>query len=267
MHPEKREPPAHRQHYPRRRDLEAEEEAMYEYLRRRSVRRVTHLSTAAILVLTLLASVLWWQVREVPTVQVQVKAPVPSSSAPRRIPLEAHIMSKCPDAKDCLHDLILPAMQRIENKVNFTLSYIGTPTNGDDGVACKHGPSECLGNIIELCAASLYHDPKIYLGFTMCLTRDYPRIAERDLVEDCALEHGIDFSKLNACASSPDGFGVGLLRDSVTRSSSAGVTLSCTVRLDEKTRCIRDGAAWKDCEGGFEVDDLVRDVEALYHKA
>lgn len=42
-----------------------------------------------------------------------------------RIPLEAHIMSKCPDAKDCLHDLILPAMQQISSKVDFKLSYIG----------------------------------------------------------------------------------------------------------------------------------------------
>ena len=43
-----------------------------------------------------------------------------------RVPLEAHIMSKCPDARDCLHDMILPAMQNISHKVDFRLSYIGT---------------------------------------------------------------------------------------------------------------------------------------------
>lgn len=43
-----------------------------------------------------------------------------------RVPLEAHIMSKCPDARDCLHDMILPAMQNISHKVDFKLSYIGT---------------------------------------------------------------------------------------------------------------------------------------------
>ena len=42
-----------------------------------------------------------------------------------RVPLEAHIMSKCPDARDCLHDMILPAMQNISHKVDFKLSYIG----------------------------------------------------------------------------------------------------------------------------------------------
>jgi hypothetical protein len=42
-----------------------------------------------------------------------------------KVPLEAHIMSKCPDARDCLRDMILPAMQNISDKVDFKLSYIG----------------------------------------------------------------------------------------------------------------------------------------------
>lgn len=61
------------------------------------------------------------------------------------VPLEAHIMSKCPDARvclappcaqalrtkltheqDCLRDMILPTMMRVYDKVNFTLSFIGT---------------------------------------------------------------------------------------------------------------------------------------------
>lgn len=42
------------------------------------------------------------------------------------VPLEAHIMSKCPDAKDCLQDLVVPAMEQVVDKVNFTLSFIGT---------------------------------------------------------------------------------------------------------------------------------------------
>lgn len=42
------------------------------------------------------------------------------------VPLEAHIMSKCPDARDCLRDLVVPAMEQVVNKVNFTLSFIGS---------------------------------------------------------------------------------------------------------------------------------------------
>lgn len=178
--------------------------------------------------------------------------------------------------------LILPTMQRVVDKVNFTLSYVGTNTV-NDGVQCKHGPPECLGNIIELCSAYLYPDPKIYLGFTMCLTRDYPHIPEKGLTEDCALEHGIDFEKLNECASSDDAIGLGMLRDSVKRTSEvwrlipssylnanhvqAGVTKSCTVRLNEEIYCIRDDGEWKDCPNGPGVNDLVLAVEKLYRSS
>ncbi|GKT93329.1 gamma interferon inducible lysosomal thiol reductase [Colletotrichum tofieldiae] len=190
----------------------------------------------------------------------------PVTVAKDLVPLEAHIMSKCPDARDCLRDLVLPTMMKAQDKVNFTLSYIGTPTE-NDGVDCKHGPSECMGNIIELCAAHLYPDPKINLGFTMCLTREYSAIPDRTLVEDCALEHAIDIKALNDCATEDDGgFGVGMLRDSVRRSKNAGVTKSCTVRLNEEFYCIRDDGQWKDCPHGSGVNDLVIAIEKLLAK-
>jgi hypothetical protein len=44
--------------------------------------------------------------------------------AQTKIPLEAHIMSKCPDAQACLHKLVLPAMEQISDKVDFKLSFI-----------------------------------------------------------------------------------------------------------------------------------------------
>jgi hypothetical protein len=180
------------------------------------------------------------------------------------VPFEAHIMSKCIDAKDCLRELILPTMTRAYDKVNFTLSFLGTPTE-NDGVDCKHGPEECLGNILELCAAELYPDPKISLGFTMCLTRDYHDIPQRELVEDCALEHAVDFAALNECATKDMGaHGMDLLRKSVRRTSQAGITKSCTVRLNNEIYCVRDDRKWVDCPHGASVNDLVVAIEKLY---
>lgn len=49
---------------------------------------------------------------------------VPTGSS-KKVPLEAHIMSKCPDARDCLQQLIVPAMELINDKVDFRLSFIG----------------------------------------------------------------------------------------------------------------------------------------------
>lgn len=153
-----------------------------------------------------------------------------------------------------MRELILPVMQRVYDKVDFKLNYIGTyvkhwdvgpissTTQGnkvldtdslspsvsptaDDGVDCKHGPSECMGNIIELCARELYPDPKINLGFIMCLTRDYSHIPNRALVEDCALEHAIDIKAINECATKDDGaHGMELLRTSVERTAEASTT-------------------------------------------
>ncbi|KAJ2907368.1 hypothetical protein MKZ38_003225 [Zalerion maritima] len=144
-----------------------------------------------------------------------------------KVPLEAHIMSKCPDARDCLKQLVLPAMQTQWSKVDFKLSFIGQTTD-DDGVQCKHGPAECMGNIIMLCAAELYPDPKTFLGFTMCLERDFRDIAEKSLIEDCALEHAIDIKLIEECASRDNGaYGMHKLRESVSRTADvSGVSIA-----------------------------------------
>ena len=83
-----------------------------------------------------------------------------------KVPLDVHIMSKCPDARACLQKLVVPTMAESSNKVSFRLSFIGNVSHDDDGVQCKHGQTECLGNILMLCAAAEYPDPKLYLGFS-----------------------------------------------------------------------------------------------------
>lgn len=131
-----------------------------------------------------------------------------------------------------------------------------------------HGQTECLGDIVMLCAASEYPDPKLHLGFTNCLITDYPEIPARSLIEDCALEHGLDFEVLNECMSRENGaYGMGLLRDSAQHSRDVGVTTSCTVRLDDKVRCVADGGKFKDCPDGDKPEDLIRDIERLYKEA
>ncbi|KAF2121421.1 hypothetical protein BDV96DRAFT_483910 [Lophiotrema nucula] len=185
-----------------------------------------------------------------------------------KVPLEVHIMSKCSDARDCLQKFVVPAMANVSDKVDFRLSFIGKATDDDDGVQCMHGQTECLGNIMLLCAAALYPDPKIYLGYTMCLLHEYQKIPKKEFLQDCALEHGIDFDKLNDCSSKDDGaYAMGMLRDSVQRSSDLNVTTSCTVRLDNEVRCIVDGGKFKDCDKGSKPGDLIEDINGLYKKA
>lgn len=95
------------------------------------------------------------------------------------------------------------------------------------------------------------------------MTLNYSQIPDKDLVQYCSLEHGIDFEQVNDCLSD-EGIGTELLRKSILRSQEYNVTKSCTVRLAGQFRCIRDGGKWYDCPGGSEVADLVRDIEKVY---
>lgn len=138
-----------------------------------------------------------------------------------------------------------------------------------------HGPGECIGDMLMLCAANLPFPPtddesllpQSYprtpiirsLGFANCLINDFQYIPDREFVYECAMEHGIDFDALNKCASQQDDnpkrggqdepllSGVALLRESALRSDGLGVRTSCTVRLDDSVWCVRDGGEWKDC--------------------
>ena len=82
-------------------------------------------------------------------------------------------------------------------------------------------------------------------------------------MESCAREHGLDFQKLNSCISD-EGEGIDLLRASFERSQQNNATKSCTVRLADEVRCIRDGGRWYNCPGGSSVDQLVGDIDRLY---
>lgn len=134
----------------------------------------------------------------------------------------------------------------------------------NDSIHCKHGPGECLGDMIALCAGDLYPDDSIIsLGFSNCLVSSYSKIPSRGLVESCALEHGVSFEKLNDCISE-EGKGLDLLEQSVERSQAAGVTKSCTVRVDNKIWCVRDGGEWRDCKNSSDAKSLVEEVKRLY---
>ncbi|KAJ5279176.1 hypothetical protein N7478_004548 [Penicillium angulare] len=212
-----------------------------------------------------------------------------------KVPLEAHIMSKCPDAQACLHKLVLPAMEKISDKVDFQLSFIATVSKESSDIECMHGPTECIGNMLMLCAANLPFPPtenesllpSTYprtpiirsLGFANCLIDDYPLIPDRDLVIHCALEHGIDFDALNRCASQqsddPDGgssgsypplSGIALLRENALRGEELGVHTSCTVRVDDAVWCVHDGG-WKNCvqDGeGSKPQVLIDEINRLW---
>ena len=130
-----------------------------------------------------------------------------------------------------------------------------------------HGPDECLGNMFELCAFQLYqHEPKQWLPFYNCMFRDYPSIPKREYIHNCANECGMDFDKLNKCASDEgeDG-GFEMLRRDARRSQELGIKTSCTITVVGKVRCVRDGGRWKNCKGGSDVNVFKKEIKDLYN--
>ncbi|RYP01349.1 hypothetical protein DL764_006228 [Monosporascus ibericus] len=147
-----------------------------------------------------------------------------------RVPFEIHIMSKCPDAQYCLSELVVPAMDQVRDLVDFNVSYIGMP-HDDDVVVCQHGPTECEGNILELMVAHLNPAPIVHLGFTNCMTQQYPLIPDRGLVEACARVHNVDLEKLYQLFADK-AFGLKLLRESVIRSDDQRLQKSDNFEMD-----------------------------------
>ena len=120
--------------------------------------------------------------------------------------------------------------------------------------------------MFALCAQDLFpDDAKVYLGFTNCIISTYKDIPSRSLLEQCALEHGINFDKLNNCASD-NGYAEELLRASVIRGEEAGVTRSCTVRVDEEQWCVFDNGQWKGCKTDSSVESLVDEIKDRHSK-
>ena len=65
-----------------------------------------------------------------PSDEHAVDAPVSSDGDRNSVKLEVHIMSKCPDARDCLELLVLPALEELgPDIVEFRMSFIGRLVN------------------------------------------------------------------------------------------------------------------------------------------
>ncbi|CDZ98812.1 Gamma interferon inducible lysosomal thiol reductase GILT [Phaffia rhodozyma] len=174
------------------------------------------------------------------------------------------VMSRCPDAfqMESTFDKVLKT-RSVRDKVDLELVYIGTPNATDHiGVSCKHGETECSGNIQQLCAQQ-YVDQTVWWRFVTCQNYYSSRIGSPALATECAKVAGFDWdtSPVSLCASE-GGEGEHLLRQSVKRSHQLEIEKSATLLLgdDHRVRCIRDGGVWKNCDEGHTVGELVDSI-------
>ncbi|CAO3635671.1 unnamed protein product [Cunninghamella echinulata] len=173
-------------------------------------------------------------------------------------------MSKCPNAVYC-EQVFRQVLQRVKVPVQLDINYIAEyDSDKPYQHICKHGESECLGNIQQLCYHNTYPQINQWFRFILCLNKHYREIGlDNDLAETCASQLNTPYEPVNQCIQS--GFGVGLLIESAQKTKALQISKSCTVFIDSKLRCIHDGT-WKDCEGGYQVEDFVKSIEDAYYR-
>ncbi|OAX43504.1 hypothetical protein K503DRAFT_708487 [Rhizopogon vinicolor AM-OR11-026] len=187
-----------------------------------------------------------------------------------KVPVVLGVMSRCPDAILC-ESVFNRVLQRAGDKVDISLSFIARLNNSEPvyGVTCMHGQEECAGNVQELCAAK-YHPTSEWWSFVQCQNfQGRDNIGTPETALKCAKTAGIDWgnSKAGQCAGE-DGRGpegIQLLQQSVKDSIAAGIQKSCTIIINGRQVCIRDGT-WYDCEGGHTSADFIRQINAEYDR-
>jgi len=211
-------------------------------------------------------------------------------------------MSKCPDASVCetLIDRVLDThtystgREVVGDLVKLKLIYLAKETSDSDSanygnLTCLHGPLECKANVQQLCAAKHWSRPttsnstrdlkgtlaekahgewKTWWNFVQCMNYGKrERIGELSTAKACAKVVGKEWTKeLEECSESGDtSEGAKLFRKSYELSRELEIQKSCTIVLNSRKICVHDGT-WKDCEGGHEVGDFVKQIKDEHKK-
>ncbi|KAJ1920438.1 hypothetical protein H4219_001275 [Mycoemilia scoparia] len=179
------------------------------------------------------------------------------------VDVDLFVMSRCPDAQ-----LVEREFNTIVDDVgpilNIKQHFIGTVNaTAEYGVECKHGDSECKGNIEQLCAHSLHkNELNVWWRFVSCLNTSPALIGKSEqLTLLCASQAGVDEDKLLQCRDSEEGRE--LLKKSATEAQEQGIKTSATVFINGKLRCVED-SGWRECQGGHLIEDFERDICRAY---
>jgi len=179
------------------------------------------------------------------------------------IPIVLGVMSKCPDAQIC-EDVFDKVLAEVSDKVDVLVAYMGEiDPSSRYGVRCRHGESECRGNIHQLCYRNRFPQLHDWWGFIQCENyAGLSRIGEEALARSCAKVNLHDWDKdVKDCAN---GFqGQQLLQSSVEQVKHLGIEKSCSIFINHQLICVHDGG-WKDCKSGHQVADFVKYIEYEY---
>jgi len=184
----------------------------------------------------------------------------------KRVPVTLGVMSKCPDA-EIFESVFDKTLADVDSLVDLRLTYIGqlNETMQPYGVECKHGPSECDGNVQQLCVAAHARTQKEWWNFIQCQNfQNLNKVGDVSLATQCAKVVGRDWvADFSDCYTGSEGRS--LLQDSVKFAQAANITKSATLLVNDQLVCIRDGA-WKDCPSGHAPEDFKRVIRDEFNR-
>eukprot|EP00164_Ancoracysta_twista_P002237 GFYU01002956.1.p2 GENE.GFYU01002956.1~~GFYU01002956.1.p2 ORF type:complete len:298 (-),score=117.23 GFYU01002956.1:304-1197(-) len=134
-----------------------------------------------------------------------VLALLPFALAAQKVKVDFYTEAEC---SDCIH-FLKGALTDVMNApglldvADIRLIVSGNAYENPDGtVVCQHGDPECVGNVIEACAASYYPNIKQWYPYMSCMDdgNGQPQYAQY-----CAQHAGMDYKKIYACAISETG--------------------------------------------------------------
>ena len=121
----------------------------------------------------------------------------------QRVNFTLYYESLCGGCREFIKNQYYPTFKLIGNIMNVSLVPYGNAEETQEGgkwvYSCQHGEEECIGNLIETCAMYLRPNASIFFPFIYCIetSPSAPRIA----APECAQKSGLDYSKIQSCAS------------------------------------------------------------------
>ena len=221
---------------------------------------------------------------------VVVAAAADGAAKPPRVPVTLFVMILCPDAQFC-ETFLEPVLTPLKSVISVRTEYImreeeeeeqqaGGGGSKNKKLVCMHGERECVGNKQQLClqkrldqrigAGKLSADATVdvLLKFLTCGWRSPADIGTDKGARQCLAAIGwaaaADADDVLACASGAEGDA--LLAASHAATTAAGAKNSCTVFVDGRRRCVRDGGAFRDCEPGRTPADFKKSICAALPK-
>nr|XP_002120789.1 gamma-interferon-inducible lysosomal thiol reductase [Ciona intestinalis] len=115
----------------------------------------------------------------------------------------------CPDSIRFITNMLFPTWVKLRTTGVMKIMMVpyGKATMNRHGsgynFTCQHGPQECEGNIIENCLLNeTNYDEAKYLPVIQCMERSPQPVAA---AEQCITRSGLNWTNINACASSVNG--------------------------------------------------------------